>query len=222
MQVGAPPIESKKPRGMKIAYSSCIAGTATEVKPYEPPPGVVPASDTQAVMAMDATPYDYANEVPMGGVFFAGYQILAALAQRPEHRVVVATLAEEHTRKWIEIKATGDEDKADKIKDIEDAIEDALGVSVTFNGNDDRFYRIMAVFNGDIGTASHEAVHIGWSILRGASVEIDEDNHEMLAYLTDWLLTEFMRNFKLETRCKKQNGSKRGEAESVAQTAPQS
>lgn len=108
------------------------------------------------------------------------------------------------------------------VKDIEEAIEDALGVSVTFNGNDDRFYRIMAVFNGDIGTASHEAVHIGWSILRGASVEIDEDNHEMLAYLTDWLLTEFMRNFKLETRCKKQNGSKRGEAESVAQTAPQS
>lgn len=122
MQVGTPPIESKKPRGMKIAYSSCIAGTATEVKPYEPPPGVVPASDTQAVMAMDATPYDYANEVPMGGVFFAGYQILAALAQRPEHRVVVSTLAEEHTRKWIELKATGDEDKADKIKEIEDAM----------------------------------------------------------------------------------------------------
>lgn len=49
------------------------------------------------------------------GVTFLGYPYLAELAQRPEYRVIVETIATEMTRKWIRIEAKGDADKSKKI-----------------------------------------------------------------------------------------------------------
>lgn len=53
------------------------------------------------------------------GLTFLGYPYLAELAQRAEYRMIVHTLAEEMTRKWVEIQATGDTDKSDQIAQIE-------------------------------------------------------------------------------------------------------
>lgn len=65
------------------------------------------------------------------GLSFLGYPYLAELAQRPEYRNIVETIAEEMTRKWIELKSTGDEDKSEPIKTIEDAIK-RLGMRKAF------------------------------------------------------------------------------------------
>lgn len=91
---------------------------------YQPAPGVVPANVRTEVMAQDAIPYDYVNGL---GVYscqngFPGYPYLAELSQLPEYRKMVSTLAEEMTRKWIEITVSGDEDKADRVKQLEDAL----------------------------------------------------------------------------------------------------
>jgi uncharacterized protein len=66
------------------------------------------------------------------GIVFMGYAYLASLSQRPEHRVVTEVIASEMTREWIELKAaSGDESKADKIKQIGDIL-DNLGVRKAF------------------------------------------------------------------------------------------
>lgn len=91
---------------------------------YEPAPGVVPESAKDQVLAQDATPYGYVNGLGDYGCNngFPGYPYLAELAQLPEYRKMVSTLAEEMTRKWIEITVSGDEDKAGKVKQLEAAI----------------------------------------------------------------------------------------------------
>lgn len=93
-----------------------------ELRPYEPPPGVIPAADRSAVLAMDSTPYGYLNAVGFANGF-PGYQYLADLSQRPEYRKMASRLAEEMTRKWIAFKTKGDGDKTDKITKIEEALE---------------------------------------------------------------------------------------------------
>ena len=63
---------------------------------------------------------------------FMGYAHLASLSLRPEYRVVTEVIASEMTREWIELKAaSGDESKADKIKQIGDIL-DNLGVRKAF------------------------------------------------------------------------------------------
>jgi hypothetical protein len=58
------------------------------------------------------------NHVAFEGVGFLGYPYLSELAQRPEYRVIVETIATEMTRKWIRIQAKGDKDKAKKIDQL--------------------------------------------------------------------------------------------------------
>jgi uncharacterized protein len=45
------------------------------------------------------------------GLLFPGYPFLAELAQRPEYRLLSEIMAREATKKWIEFKATGDENR---------------------------------------------------------------------------------------------------------------
>ena len=66
------------------------------------------------------------------GLFFPGYPYLAELAQRPEYRNIVETVAEEMTRKWIKLLSTGTEDKTEKIRVLEDAMK-RLGMRDAFN-----------------------------------------------------------------------------------------
>ena len=53
------------------------------------------------------------------GLTFLGYPFLAELAQRPEYRVISEIQATEMTREWIEFTSQGDEDKSDRIADLE-------------------------------------------------------------------------------------------------------
>jgi len=57
------------------------------------------------------------------GVTFLGYPYLAELAQRPEYRVIVETIATEMTRKWIRIEAKGDSDKSRQIGRLTEEME---------------------------------------------------------------------------------------------------
>jgi len=97
----------------------------------KPPPGVRPDSPAPG-MAMDEAPGvttggawgAWAMEGLWGeGLWFMGYPYLAELAQRPEYRNIVETIAEEMTRKWIKIVSTGKTDKTSKVKTIEDAMK---------------------------------------------------------------------------------------------------
>lgn len=88
----------------------------------KPHPGVVPEG-----MAMDSTfqsSYSWAmqNAVFAEGQAFLGYTYLAELTQRAEYRRPAEILAKQMTRKWIKLRATGDEDsekKAEKIAKLE-------------------------------------------------------------------------------------------------------
>ena len=99
-----------------------------EFQRYEPPKGVIPEAIKSAILAMDSTPYDDLNAAYGGygyGDFdsFPGYPYLATLAQKPEYRKMVGTIAEEMTRKWIKLKTVGNEDKADRVKQLEEAMK---------------------------------------------------------------------------------------------------
>ena len=111
-----------------------------------PPPGVRPkAAPVGRGMAMD----EVETVAPGGawgawalsglwgeGLRFPGYPYLSELAQRPEYRNIVETVAEEMTRKWIEMRSTGTEDelgdKTDAISKIEDAMK-RFNLRGTFN-----------------------------------------------------------------------------------------
>lgn len=96
-------------------------------KPYEPVKGVLPTGITGKKLAMDAC-FNEADAFGMlgninaafeEGYAFPGFTVLANWAQIPEFRRPAEVYAREMTRKWIKIKATGEEKKADKIKEIE-------------------------------------------------------------------------------------------------------
>lgn len=63
------------------------------------------------------------SNVAFEGIAFLGYQYLAELAQRPEYRVIVETIATEMTRKWIRFQAKGDKDKTKKIEQLQAEFE---------------------------------------------------------------------------------------------------
>lgn len=98
------------------------------VKPYafdiKPPilmPNVVPEGVKAPVMAMDLNPYDYANQLYLGGGF-PGFPYLSQLATRAEYRAFASALSTELFREWIEFTTKEDDDTgtADKIKQIEE------------------------------------------------------------------------------------------------------
>lgn len=130
-QVAAPePVKEQKPE-MKIraeAVAEIQAKPPREIVQYKPPKGVIPESIEKGILAMDSTPYGALNEAYMGYTYgypdsFPGYPYLATLAQKPEYRKMVGTIAEEMTRKWIKLKTVGDDDKAERVKQLYAAME---------------------------------------------------------------------------------------------------
>lgn len=129
----AAPEPAKEPEAPKVgirpeAVADVRAAPRREFQRYEPPKGVIPEAIKSAILAMDSTPYDALNAAYGGygyGDFdsFPGYPYLATLAQKPEYRKMVGTIAEEMTRKWIKLKTVGDEDKADRVKQLEEAMK---------------------------------------------------------------------------------------------------
>lgn len=121
------PVEKPRPP-MKIsemllgrAMTKPGEGEQQKFEPYQPPLGVVPDGERQAVMAMDRSPYQLMNQI--AGFehlqFFPGYPYLAQLAMQPEYRKMVGTLAEEMTRKWISLRSVGDDDKTERMQAID-------------------------------------------------------------------------------------------------------
>jgi len=117
-----------------MAYDAMMA-LASELRPRAPTAdpfkfpsylrGVIP--DGQR-LAMDEAAAEYVamfDQSPSThglfaeGIGFFGYPYLAELAQRAEYRRAVEVIAEEMTRKWVKLKAIGDEDKTDKIDVLE-------------------------------------------------------------------------------------------------------
>lgn len=85
-------------------------------------------------------------------------------------------------------------------KEEEEALElldDADGLSLEWTSGD-KLHRCMGVFDGRIGTLSHEAMHMSWYIATGASFKVDEGNHEIMAYLSDWLVTTFSTYYSMD------------------------
>lgn len=132
-QVAAPePVKEPEQVQMKInptAVAEVQPKPHREHKRYEPPKGVIPEAIRSAVLAMDSTPYGEINDAyAMGYAWgnmesFPGYPYLSMMAQKPEYRKMVGTIAEEMTRKWIKLKTVGDDDKSDRVKQLYDALE---------------------------------------------------------------------------------------------------
>ena len=94
--------------------------------PARPLPGVLPPGVTP--MAMD----DINNPmVNFGGSYagltegmaWLGFPYLAELAQRTEYRRISETIAKDMTRRWFRLQASGDDDKTDRIAELEDSIK---------------------------------------------------------------------------------------------------
>jgi len=132
-QVAAPePVKEPEKAQMKInptAVAEVQPKPHREHKRYEPPKGVIPEAIRSAVLAMDSTPYGEINDAyAMGYAWgnmdsFPGYPYLSMMAQKPEYRKMVGTIAEEMTRKWIKLKTVGDDDKSERIKQLYDALD---------------------------------------------------------------------------------------------------
>ena len=132
-QVAAPePVKEPEKAQMKInptAVAEVQPKPHREHKRYEPPKGVIPEAIRSAVLAMDSTPYGEINDAyAMGYAWgnmdnFPGYPYLSMMAQKPEYRKMVGTIAEEMTRKWIKLKTVGDDDKSERVKQLYDALE---------------------------------------------------------------------------------------------------
>jgi len=144
---------------------------------YEPPPGVIPDSIRSAVLAMDSTAYDSLNsnypEFVFGG--FPGYPYLAQLAQLPEYRRMVGVIAEEMTRKWIEVKAAGegDESKAERVSAIVKTME-RLQVREAF--------RIAAEHDGFFGRGQ---IYIDVRSPKGLSAWMSPEELQSRLFLSD-------------------------------------
>jgi len=127
---------------MRAKPATKAAKAALEIfRPYEPPKGVLPAGITGSRLAMDAgfNHADVGNLAALAdvnaafsqGYAWPGFTVLAEWAQVPEFRRPAEVYAREMTRKWIKIKAAGEEDKSDKVKKI-DAEFKRLNVQAVF------------------------------------------------------------------------------------------
>jgi phage-related protein (TIGR01555 family) len=111
-------------RGETLAQSLAnedVERPKVQIEAYRPPTGVVPESELQDALAMDSTQYDYVNAV-YGEARFKGYPYLAMLAQRPEYRKISEVRAKEMTRKWIRLTSKGDDDKTERLQQLEAAL----------------------------------------------------------------------------------------------------
>lgn len=140
----AQPVEAPQPEAkpMRVSVSALerngapwgpprFSTRAQVFAPARPAPGVVPPG-----MAMDDAATQSALTWASGGAFgegigFLGYAYLAELTQRAEYRRIAETLSKEMTRKWIKIKSTGDEDKSERVKQIEAAMK-RFGIQQVF------------------------------------------------------------------------------------------
>ena len=102
-----------------------------------PPPGVRPVGDpVPKGMAMDEAGLGGAAGALGGawgawatsgyygdGLWFLGYPYLGELSQRSEYRNLTETVAEEMTRKWVDLNVTGGDNKSDRVMALHAAMK---------------------------------------------------------------------------------------------------
>lgn len=116
------PANAGPERAKLTPFGADLPKAATAFKIPQSPAGVIPR---EAKMAADSAPSELfgwaMTDALSEGLYFPGYPYLSELTQRAEYRRPAEMLAQNMTRKWIKIQATGDnaEEKADKIKQIE-------------------------------------------------------------------------------------------------------
>lgn len=144
----------------------------------EAPPGAKPPQIAQDE-AVGETLAWAAQSLMVGafreGVAFLGYPYLAELAQRPEFRRLSEVIARHMTRKWIKLRAKGDEDKSEKIARIEEAMK-KLRVQAAFlkMAEQDGFFGCGHLFLdfGDIdGDELKKPIGNGWNAASKAKVK---------------------------------------------------
>lgn len=73
----------------------------------------------------------------------------------------------------------------------------SLGFVHFWNDKNDKGWRLLAVFDNDIGTLAHEATHLAIFILEACGVKEPIDGpHEALAHLVGWITDEYLRVMK--------------------------
>ncbi len=116
-----------------------LAAALAKPKPVPVDPFALPAfpkvAMPDAALAQDdalAATADWASQIlgaqqidsAIEGQHFLGYSVLSAMAQRPEFRRIVETIATEMTRKWIRlVNRKGDEQTQDRLDALNDALE---------------------------------------------------------------------------------------------------
>src|ERR1700757_3558646 len=91
------------------------------------PPGVLPGGLTPEKLAQDQAPelgaqFKWAMRGAWAeGLEFMGFPYLAELTQRAEYRRPSEIIAKAMTRKWIKFRAKGEEDKSDRLRELEEA-----------------------------------------------------------------------------------------------------
>jgi len=145
-QPPAAPTPEPRRRGISydfLARARSAPATTPQATPYAhtpPVPGVLPASAGTGLAQDEAigSLYGYAGGFEFEGERQAwlGYPYLAELAQRPEYRQVVETIAKAKTRKWIKLHAAGGEELHDVVAGI-DAEMRRLGAQQMFNHADE-------------------------------------------------------------------------------------
>jgi phage-related protein (TIGR01555 family) len=107
-----------------IAGSRRTNNVAEDYRPATPPVGVVPTGTRPMALDDNALGMFSGNlGLAFGFGRWLGFPYLAELSQIPEIRLISETIAREMCRKWIKITATGDADKSDKIRMIEDQLK---------------------------------------------------------------------------------------------------
>ncbi len=95
---------------------------------YQPAPGVLPKgrkiAQDSSLPGVTWASGAYMEGAWFEGMEFMGYPYLSGLMQRTEYRRAAERLATEMTRKWIKLVSTGDEDKTEKIKQLDDYLKE--------------------------------------------------------------------------------------------------
>ena len=136
-QPGAAQRDAPDIRHIQESALGVIGASAPRMQAYTLPqaaPGVIAKDAKLACDSACGANYAWASTLQSAfaeGLGFLGYPYLAELTQRPEYRRPAEILAKEMTRKWIRLQSTGDEDRSEKLAQIEAELK-RLGVQAAF------------------------------------------------------------------------------------------
>jgi phage-related protein (TIGR01555 family) len=171
---------------VRITESALATATAHRTKPYQIelpqfPPGVLPndghqmAADEALTDTLSWANTQFYSGVVEEGMTFLGYPVLAVMLQRPEYRVMAEEISSEMVREWIELKATGEDDRSEKIKEIGDEmrrlhVREVFGQAAFIDAAMGRAHIYLDTGDGDDRDELKTTVGDGSSVGSGAKI----------------------------------------------------